>query len=98
MHEETFNNTCDEPPQPDCSIPKHKLRLLLAVFIPAVSVIGVFFLCSVVFLVLKNIPQTAPYAYFSYFAALPVCCIVLTVFSFLWWNGLLQAVSISGLI
>ena len=87
-----------QQPQEKAPVPKHKLRRLLAVFIPAIAAIGVFFICSVLYLILKNIVVTAPFAYLSYLAALPLSCIVLTVLSFLWWNRTLQAVSVSALI
>ena len=87
-----------EQPQEKPPVPKKKLRLLLAVFVPLFSAIGVFFVCSVLYLILKNIAPTAPYAYLSYLAALPLSCVVLTVLSFLWWNLPLQAVSVSALI
>ena len=87
-----------EQPQEKPRVPKQKLRRLLAIFIPAVSAIGVFFVCSVLYLVLKNISVTAPFAYLSYLAALPLSCIVLTVLSFLWWHIPLQAISVSALI
>ena len=102
MHREAFEESAGTPfgerPQKEQSLTKQRERRIRGIYIPAISVVGVFFVCSFLNFVLKNIPLTAPYAFFSLLAALPSCSIVLTVFSFIWWNRVLQAASISALI
>lgn len=68
------------------------------VFVPLISIAGVFFLASIVFFVMKNVPAWNDYAYYSIIYSLPVACIVITVFSGVWWNMLLRCVSVSALI
>ena len=76
---------------------KKKLKII-SVFVPAISAIGVFFVCSVLHLALKNVPSTESFAIISYVLAVPIMFIVLTVLSFIWWNRVAQFICLSGLI
>ena len=73
-------------------------KKVISVFVPAISVAGVFFICSVLYFVLKNIALTTDYAALSFGLAVPVTFIVLLVLSFIWWRSRLQFVCLSGLI
>lgn len=77
---------------------KKKRLKIISVFVPAISAIGVFFICSVIHLALKNVPSTVEYANLSYVLAVPIMFIVLTVLSFIWWNRTAQFICLSGLI
>lgn len=73
-------------------------RKIISTFVPAISVTGVFFICSVLYFVLKNIPLTTDYAALSFGLAVPVMFIVLLVLSFIWWHSRAQFICLSGLI
>ena len=78
---------------------KHKRKKkIISTFVPAISVAGVFFICSVLYFVLKNIPLTSDYAALSFGLAVPVTFIVLLVLSFIWWHSRAQFICLSGLI
>lgn len=78
---------------------KHKkTKRIISVFVPAISVAGVFFICSVLYFVLKNIPFTSQYAALSFGLAVPVTFIVVLVLSFIWWHSRAQFICLSGLI
>lgn len=64
-------------------------------FVPIISVIGVLFIASVVFLVLKNIPACSDFAQYAYIYSLPVASVVLTVFSSIWWKTVYRCISVS---
>ena len=70
----------------------------LRVFIPLITVIGIIFVASVFFLVMKNVPEWAEYAYYPFLYAVPVAAIALTVFSALWWGIVENCVSVSLII
>ena len=71
---------------------------ILRVFIPLIAVIGVLFVASMFFLVMKNVPEWTEFAYYPFLYALPVIAIVLTVFSCLWWGILQSCISVSLII
>ena len=77
---------------------KKKIKSAVSIFVPLISVAGIFFVASVIFLVLRTLPTTSAYAPYIYFTGVPPMFIVLIVFSFIWWNRPLQFVCVSGLI
>ena len=77
---------------------KKNKRRIIGYFVPAIAAVGVVFICSLVYTVLKNIPVTAPYAWYGWLLSLPVTCVVLLVLSFIWWKRLPQFVCLSALI
>lgn len=68
------------------------------VFIPIISALGAYFVASLIFFVMKNIPFLHPYASFVFMLATVAAFIVLTVFSAIWWRGVHQCVCVSGII
>ena len=68
------------------------------VFIPIISALGAYFVASLIFFVMKNIPFLHPYAPFVFMFATVAAFIVLTVFSAIWWRGVHQCVCVSGII
>ncbi|MGN0549453.1 MAG: helix-turn-helix domain-containing protein [Acutalibacteraceae bacterium] len=85
----------DKPRTPENS---RKNRRSIAVFVPLVSALGIYFIASVLFLIFKQIPSLAEYAEYTFLFALPVVFITLSVFSFIWWNNISQFVCLSLLI
>lgn len=77
---------------------KLKRRHPTAYFVPAISSVGILFIASVMFLVLKLTPVTAIYAPYIYLLALPIMFIELVVFSFIWWKNPARLVVLSCLI
>lgn len=77
---------------------RRKNRRSIAVFVPLVSALGIYFIASVLFLIFKQIPSLAEYSEYTFLFALPVVFITLSVFSFIWWNGISQFVCLSLLI
>lgn len=73
-------------------------RKVISAFVPAISAVGVWFVCSVLYFVLKNIPVTEHFADLSFYLAVPVTFIVLLVLSFIWWRSIPQLICLSGLI
>lgn len=67
-------------------------------FVPLISMFGVFFLASVVFFVMKNVPSWSEYAYYPLIYSVPIASIVMIVFSAIWWNLVLKCVCVSALI
>lgn len=64
-------------------------------FVPLISVFGIFFVASIFFLVMKNVDSWESYAHYSFIYALPVASIVLTVFSSIWWKIIYRCISVS---
>ncbi len=64
-------------------------------FVPIIIVVSVFFVASIVFFVMKNIPSLSGYAYNSFLYALPVAAVVLTIFSSLWWRIVYRCIFVS---
>lgn len=64
-------------------------------FVPLISVFGIFFIASVFFLVMKNVDGWNRFAHYSFIYALPVAGIVLTVFSSIWWKVIYRCISVS---
>lgn len=77
--------------------PKKKTRPV-ALFVPIITSVTVFFIASVLFLVLKLFPVTTPYAPYVYLIALTAMFIELVVFSFIWWSRSAQFTCLSCLI
>lgn len=88
----------DKNSAPENSKPENKKKKIISTFVPAISVAGVFFICSVLYFVLKNIPLTSEYAALSFGLSVPVTFIVLLVLSFIWWHSRAQFICLSGLI
>ncbi len=64
-------------------------------FVPLISIFGIFFIASVFFLVMKNVDGWNRFAHYSFIYALPVASIVLTVFSSIWWKVIYRCISVS---
>lgn len=70
----------------------------LHIFIPFISVLGTYFVGSILFFIMKNITFLNAFAPLSFMLATVAAFIVLTVFSAIWWKAMHQCVCISGLI
>lgn len=68
------------------------------IFIPLIAALGTYFVASVVFFVLKNIPSTQEFAPLAFQYSTVAVFIVLTVFSSLWWKRVWQCICVSGII
>lgn len=68
------------------------------IFIPLIAALGTYFVASVVFFVLKNIPSTQSFAPLAFQYSTVAVFIVLTVFSSLWWKRVWQCICVSGII
>lgn len=68
------------------------------IFIPAISVLGTYFVGSMIFFLMKNIPFLKPFAPAAFMLATVAAFIVLTVFTAIWWKAVHQCICISGLI
>ena len=66
--------------------------------VPWLSVGIVWLAASLIFASLKLFNIEFPHMWLTFIYALPVSCIVLTVFSALWWNHKEQILSISGIV
>lgn len=77
---------------------KSDKRKAVSIFVPAISVFGVLFLCSTLYFILKNISVTADYAFLAFGLSVPVAFTVLLVLSFVWWHYREQFICLSGLI
>ncbi len=67
-------------------------------FVPLISMFGVFFLASVVFFAMKLMPAWSEFAYYPLIYSVPLASIVMIVFSAIWWNLKLRCVCVSALI
>lgn len=67
-------------------------------FVPFMAMVGVFFVASVFFFVMKNVPSWSEYAYFPFIYSVPIASVVMTVFSSIWWNRAAKCVCASALI
>ncbi|MCM1393250.1 MAG: helix-turn-helix domain-containing protein, partial [Ruminococcus sp.] len=88
------NNTKEQKPKKErifSSQPKQT-------FIPIISTIGVYFIASIVFFVLKNISVTSDFAWRSFVYATPAAAIVITVFASMWWKFRYQCMCVSAII
>lgn len=88
----------DKPKVPEKIVKEQRSRRTISVFVPLVSAVGIYFIASVLFLILKQIPSVAVYADYSFLFALPVMFITLSVFSFIWWKNTAQFFCLSFLI
>lgn len=68
------------------------------IFIPIISVLGAYFVASIIFFIMRNIPYVHAFAPMTFMIATVAAFIVLTVFSAIWWRGVHQCICISGLI
>lgn len=67
-------------------------------FVPLIATIGVYFLASIVFFILKNITATSDFAWKSFVYATPAAAIVITVFATMWWKLKYQCMCVSAII
>ncbi|MCM1545126.1 MAG: helix-turn-helix domain-containing protein [Ruminococcus sp.] len=67
-------------------------------FIPLISTVGVYFLASIVFFILKNINITSDFAWKAFVYATPAAAIVITVFASMWWKLKYQCMCVSAII
>ena len=67
-------------------------------FVPLISMFGVFFLASIVFFIMKLMPSWSEYAYYPLIYSVPLASVVMIVFSAIWWNLRLKCVCVSALI
>lgn len=67
-------------------------------FVPLISMFGVFFLASIVFFIMKLVPSWSEFAYYPLIYSVPLASIVMIVFSAIWWNLVLKCVCVSALI
>ncbi len=67
-------------------------------FIPLIATIGVYFIASLVFFVLKNVELTTDFAWRSFVYATPAAAIVITVFASMWWKLKYQCMCVSAII
>ncbi|MGN0486030.1 MAG: helix-turn-helix domain-containing protein [Acutalibacteraceae bacterium] len=72
-----------------------KERTSTKLFVPMIVSVGIFFIASIFFLVMKNVSAWSDYAYYSFLYAVPVAAIVLTVFSSIWWKIFYRCISVS---
>lgn len=64
-------------------------------FVPLISVLAIFFVASIFFLVMKNVDLWKGYAHYAFIYAMPVASIALTVFSSIWWKNIYRCISVS---
>ena len=67
-------------------------------FVPLISMFGVFFLASIAFFIMKLVPSWSEFAYYPLIYSVPLASIVMIVFSAIWWNLVLKCVCVSALI
>ncbi len=92
----TLNDLCSENLQP---IKPKNSKKVNHMFITLLSIGLVWFIATLSFVVLKMIPSTSSYELWLIFiSAIPVSFIVLLVFSVLWYNNILNTISVSGLV
>lgn len=70
----------------------------VALFVPIISSISLFFIASIIFTVFKMIPATKEFSPYIFLVALPAMFIELVVFSFIWWHKTQQFICLSCLI
>lgn len=70
----------------------------IRLFVPLISMFTVFFIASVVFFIMKNVPAWSDYAYFPFVYSVPIASVVMIVFSSIWWHWILKCVCVSALI
>lgn len=73
-------------------------RRTLHIFIPLISILGTYFISTVVFFIAESIPFIASYAPIAFMMGTLATFIILTVFSAIWWREIFQFFSISGII
>lgn len=88
----------NEPKLPEKIVEQKRSKKSTSVFVSLVTAVGIYFVASVLFLVFKQIPVLSEYASYCFLFALPVMCITLSVFSFIWWNNLSQFIYLSSII
>ncbi len=77
---------------------RHKHIRRKHVIIPFLSVAVVWLVALLLFMILNMLPTPVNHVEMAFIYAIPATAIVFTVFACLWWNQILQFVSISGII
>lgn len=77
---------------------RHKHIRRKHVIIPLLSVAVAWLVALLVFMVLNMLPDPVKSAELAFIYAIPVTAIIFTVFACIWWNQILQFISISGII
>lgn len=77
---------------------RHKHIRRKHVIIPLLSVAVAWLVALLVFMVLNMLPEPVKSAELAFIYAIPVTAIIFTVFACIWWNQILQFISISGII
>lgn len=88
----------NEPRLPEKIVEEKRSRKSVSIFISLVTAVGIYFVASILFLIFKQFSSLSEYANYCFLFALPVMCITLSVFSFIWWNNLSQFVCLSSII
>ncbi len=89
-----YGLSIDDLLQKNAPIKKMPERILIALL----SVCLVFLVAAVVYFSLRMIVPDLGKAFLCFVFALPVSCIVLTVFAAIWWSYRYQCAAVSGLI
>ena len=77
---------------------RHKHIRRKHVIIPLLSVAVAWLVALLVFMVLNMLPEPVKSAELAFIYAIPITAIIFTVFACIWWNQILQFISISGII
>lgn len=77
---------------------RHKNIRRKHVIIPLLSAAIVWLVAVIVFMVLNMLPTPLAHADYTFIYAIPATAIVLTVFACLWWNQILQLLTVSSII
>lgn len=77
---------------------RHKHIRRKHVIIPLLSVAVAWLVAVVAFMILNMLPNPVQAAGLAFIYAIPVTAIIFTVFACIWWNQILQFISISGII
>lgn len=77
---------------------RHKHIRRKHVIIPLLSVAVAWLVALLVFMVLNMLTEPVKSAELAFIYAIPVTAIIFTVFACIWWNQILQFISISGII
>lgn len=68
------------------------------ILIPLLSIALVWLVATIAYMIISMIPVSLKHAEFAFVYAIPVCMILLIVYTALWWSQVAQMISISGLI
>ncbi len=77
---------------------RHKHIRRKHVIIPLLSAAIVWLVAVIVFMVLNMLPTPVAHADYTFIYAIPATAVVFTVFACLWWNQILQLLTVSSII